>query len=51
VVRQETRWYLQTGKKEENLSVLAHDPGVEFSTLLASMVKAGVGRKRNRKKE
>lgn len=51
VIRHAARWYLQAGKNEENLSALADETRVEFSKLLASMVKAGVGRKRNRKKE
>lgn len=50
LIRYATKWYLNTGKKEENLSELADETRVEFSKLLAAMVKAGVGRKRNRKK-
>lgn len=51
VIRHATKWYLQAGKSEDDLSALANETRVEFSKLLASMVKAGVGRKRNRKKE
>lgn len=48
-IRNATRWYLQNGKADANLSTLAEESRVEFAALLSAMVKVGVGRKRKRK--
>jgi len=43
-----TRWYLDPRNRSPGLAALAKDTRDAFSQLLAAMVKAGVGRKRNR---
>jgi hypothetical protein len=44
-----TKWYLESDKASIDLNQLAEDSRSEFTALLAAMVKAGVGRTRNRK--
>ncbi|GGX23237.1 hypothetical protein [Undibacterium macrobrachii] len=44
-----TKWYLESDKASIDLNQLAEDSRSEFTALLAAMVKAGVGRRRNRK--
>lgn len=44
-----TKWYLESDKASIGLNQLAEDSRSEFTALLAAMVKAGVGRTRNRK--
>lgn len=43
-----TRWYLDPRNRSPGLAALARDTREAFSKLLAAMVKAGVGRKRQR---
>lgn len=48
-LRLATKWYLESDKASIDLNQLAEDSRSEFTALLAAMVKAGVGRRRNRK--
>lgn len=43
-----TQWYLDPRTEGSHLAPLANDTREQFSKLLAAMVKAGVGRRRNR---